>query len=171
MRRSILVFLVATLALSSCGWRDSRINPRNWFGNSREVRTATVVEPTNPLIPRRSSILERAPQADLSEPIATVTEMRIEPTNSGAILYASGVARRQGAYQARLVPANSELIPDEDGVLSFSFRVVYPQGATPTGSEHSRTVHEAFSLSHQALRGIRTIRVEAAQNARESRRR
>ncbi|MEC7259247.1 MAG: hypothetical protein VXW58_15670, partial [Pseudomonadota bacterium] len=140
MRRSILVFLVATLALSSCGWRDSRINPRNWFGNSREVRaTETVAEPTNPLIPRRSSILDRAPQDDLSVPIATVTEMRIEPTNSGAILYASGVAQRQGAFQARLVPANAELIPDEDGVLSFSLRVVYPQGATRVGSEHSRT--------------------------------
>ena len=170
MRRSLLVFLVATLVLSSCGWRDSRVNPRNWFGNSRETRVVAV-EPTNPLIPRRSSILERTPEADVSEPITTVTEMRIEPTNSGAIIYASGVAQRQGAYKARLVPANADLIPDENGVLSFSFRVTYPPRATPAGSEHSRTVHEAFSISRQSLQQIRTIRVEGAQNARESRRR
>ena len=168
MRIFLSVLLLGALTLSACGWRDSRINPRNWFGNSREVPVETVVE-TNPLIPRRSGL--RPAPVDTSVPIDRVTELRIEPTNSGAIVYASGIAQWQGAYNARLVPVNRTLTPDENGVLEFSFRVVYPRRSNAVGSEFSRTVHEAFSLSDQDLAAIRTIRVTGARNAQESRRR
>ena len=95
----------------------------------------------------------------------------VEPTATGAIVYATGVAARQGAFAARLTAANDGAEPDEYGVLSLSFRVTYPRYATNQGSEFSRTVHEAFSLTNLELQRVRTIRVTAAQNTRETRRR
>lgn len=171
MRKPLLLLLVASLVLASCGWRDSRVNPRNWFGRSKEVAVVTDTATVNPLIPRRSSVLERRKTVDRSVKIGRVTELRIEPTNVGAIIYASGIADRQGAYLAQLRPLNQDLIPDENGVMVFDFVVTYPSRATAQGSELTRTVHEAYTISAQHLAGIRVIRVEAAQNAQESRRR
>jgi hypothetical protein len=171
MRIPILLTLLASLVLASCGWRDSRVNPRNWFGNSRDVPVETVAEEeVNPLIPTRRSILERNTGPDASVPIGTITELRIEPTPSGAIVYASGIADRQGAFRARLVPDTDDLSA-VDGVLGFTLRVEYPRDATPVGSEFSRTVHEAYTLSSQTLAQVRTIRVSGERNAKESRRR
>jgi hypothetical protein len=150
MRIPILLTLLASLVLASCGWRDSRVNPRNWFGNSRDVPVDT--------------------GPDASVPIGTITELRIEPTPSGAIVYASGIADRQGAFRARLVPDTDDLSA-VDGVLGFTLRVEYPRDATPVGSEFSRTVHEAYTLSSQTLAQVRTIRVSGERNAKESRRR
>lgn len=172
MRKPLMLLILASLVLASCGWRDSRVNPRNWFGRGKEVAVATeTAAPVNPLIPRRSSILDKGPVVDRSVPIGRVTELRIEPTNTGAIVYATGIADRQGPFQAKLRPANKELIPDENGVLTFDFNVLYPNRATPIGSELTRTVHEAHSLSKQELARIRVVRVVAAQNTMESRRR
>lgn len=172
MRTPIFVTLVASLILASCGWRDSRANPRNWFGNSQDVPVeAAVVEEVNPLIPtQRRGIFARPEAVDTSVPIGSISELRIEPTPSGAIIYATGVADRQGAFSARLVPENEDLLP-VDGVLSFTLRVVYPREPTQIGSEFSRTVHEAFTVSDQTLAQVRTIRVEGERNAKESRRR
>ncbi|PJE37465.1 hypothetical protein CVM52_06780 [Pseudooceanicola lipolyticus] len=171
MRKSISLILIASLITASCGWRDSRVNPRNWFGNSRDVPVEVVDAEANPLIPRqRRGALAREERPDASVPIASVIELNVEPTTSGAIVHATGIAERQGAFQARLVPDNPELEPT-DGVLSFSFRVLYPNQATPVGSEFSRTIHEAYSLTLDELARIRVIRVVAAGNARETRRR
>lgn len=175
MRKTILIVTAASLVLASCGWRDSRVNPRNWFGKSREVVTETraeEAEEVNPLIPSaRRSVLARRTPADLSVEVEKVTDLRVEPTATGAIVYATGVAARQGAFAARLTAANDGAEPDENGVLSLSFRVTYPRYATKQGSEFSRTVHEAFSLTNLELQRVRTIRVTAAQNTRETRRR
>ncbi|MCB1341756.1 MAG: hypothetical protein KDK24_11985 [Pseudooceanicola sp.] len=170
MRKSLILLVLASLVLASCGFRDSRINPRNWFGGSRSVAASAETAETNPLIPRRSGLLGKRP-APPQEKIATVTELKIEPTNTGAIVYASGVAVRQGAYLARLTPRGGQPVPDENGVLTFDFMVTYPVRPTAGGSELTRTVHEAYSLSKQDLAAIRTIRVEGAQNAQETRRR
>ncbi|MHA6261719.1 hypothetical protein ACXYMO_00825 [Arenibacterium sp. CAU 1754] len=171
MRKFVPALVISSLILSGCGWSDSRVNPKNWFGRSKPVAAAPADGSTNPLIPaKRRGLLARPEKEDVSVPIDTITALRIEPTNSGAIIYASGVASRQGAFEARLRPDNPDLIP-EDGVLNFTFRVVYPRNPTPVGSELSRTVHEAYSISAQTLSAVRTIRVSGARNAQESRRR
>lgn len=175
MRKTILFVTAASILLASCGWRDSRVNPRNWFGKSREVVAETAestAEEVNPLIPtsRRSVLARRTPE-DRSVEIDRITELRVEPTATGAIVYASGIAARQGAFAARLTAQGTTAEPDENGVLSLSFRVTYPRYATNQGSEFSRTVHEGFSLTNLELQRVRTIRVTAAQNARETRRR
>jgi len=168
MRKTVILLVLASLVLSSCGWRDSRVNPRNWFGDSRsEARVPQETTQTNALIPpARRGIFARPEAEDRSVLIAEVTALRIEPTNSGAIILATGTASRQGGYASEL-----RLLDDSpDGVLSYEFRVVYPVEQTPTGSALTRTVNEAITLTRQDLAGIRTIRVIAAQNQRESRR-
>ncbi|MEY8843247.1 hypothetical protein AB9K41_29795 [Cribrihabitans sp. XS_ASV171] len=171
MRIAFTGLLVAALGLSACGgWRDSRVNPSNWFGGSREVPVDTVpAAETNPLIPQRSGtgLLSRPEREDRSQPIMTVTELEVEPTPSGAIIRATGVGLRQGGFDAQLRPDPTAA----EGVLAYTFRVIYPEDPTPQGTEASRTIRAAVTLSRQQLAGITTIRVSGAQNARETRRR
>lgn len=171
MRKSLTVIVMASLLVASCGgWGDSRANPRNWFGKSRPVTTAVPVEGTNALIPKRSALAKRPDPVDRSEPINAITELRIDRTPTGAIVYVTGVANRQGAFDAelRLNPVGEGSSND---VLSYTFYVVYPDYPTPVSTERSRTVIEAHTVSNHELQGVRLIRVSAAQNALETRRR
>jgi len=174
MRKSLTVFLAASLLLSSCGgWSDSRANPRNWFGKSRQVPVEEPninTEAVNPLIPQKSAISRRPEAVDASVAVASVSELRVERTTTGAIILATGIASRQGAYDAqlRLEPIEGE---GPSSTLTYTFRVVYPEYLTTTGSDYTRTIHVARSLTTQDLSGIRLIRVRGAQNTLETRRR
>ncbi|MBO6777040.1 MAG: hypothetical protein JJ897_16380 [Marinibacterium sp.] len=170
MVRAVILLLVASLALSACGWRDSRLNPGNWFGRSQPVEIEGEAVPTNPLLPNNASILSRPEAQDRHVQIYSVSELAIERTSSGAIIRAEGTARVQGAYAARLKPA-SETGEPVDGVMTYSFEVLYPENPRPVGTEISRRVIVARSLTHQDLSAIRVIRVTSETNAREARRR
>lgn len=172
MQRSLALLLVGAVALSGCGFRDSRVNPLNWFGGSDEVEVVeTSGEPVNPLIPvqNRVSVFARPDAVDETVLVQSVTDMRIERTPTGAIVYATGIAARQGAYgvELRLDEADRDA-RTRDATLDFTFRAIYPDTRTALGSE--RTLRAAVSLSQQQLASVRSIRVVAAQNARESRR-
>ncbi len=173
MRRPIPLLLAAGLILAGCSsWSNSRVNPANWFGNRDRGAAESAPGETNPLIPARAGrgVFSRPAPVDRSVPIARVTALRVEPTPSGAIIYAVGVAERQGPYQTELRP-----IPPAEGdrkdTLSLSFRVVYPGYPTDVGTERSRTVHEALTLSRKDLEGIRVIRVSGQSNTLQTRRR
>ena len=173
MRISIAVLLITGITLSGCNsWQGSRANPSNWFGKSKDTETTAVANAgqVNPLIPQNSDTglfsKSSGPEEDFSLPVASVTELRIEKTPSGAIIYASGLASRQGAHDVRL-KLNEDT---EANTLEYSFRVVYPEYPTPIGSETSRTIRVATSLTHQSLAGIKVIRVSSEGNARETRR-
>ncbi len=99
MQKPLTVLLVASLLLAGCGgWSESRLNPGNWFGKSRPAPVAAAEE-VNPLIPKSSKgIFSRPEREDVTVPIAEVTELRVDPTTTGAIIYAEGVAARQGPY-------------------------------------------------------------------------
>ena len=170
MRKPLMLLLTASLFLSACGWRDARINPRNWFGKGRAVAVETDGKAVNPLIPKRSALRRRREPKDTSVAIAALTELRINPTPTGAIILATGIAERQGAFNAELRPDESNKDAGTD-TLSYTFRVTYPRVRTPLGSEHTRTISVAQSLSNQDLRNIRLIRVNGATGAIESRRR
>lgn len=151
------------------------MNPTNWFGSSTDVSAPPVDPATDPnaLIPETSDsigLFDRPETEDTSVAIARIDELRINPTPSGAIVYAAGTASRQGAFDARL----RRVITEENtknGVLEFSFRVTYPEFSTAQGTERSRMVSDAFTISTQDLEGIRLVRVVGQQNALESRRR
>lgn len=169
MHKPLTALMIASLLLASCGgWKDSRVNPRNWFGNSREV-PADVPAQTNPLIPP-TSVLKRKDREVPGVPIEVISDLKIEITASGAIILATGIASRQGAHRAELKPVNEDEEP-VDGVLEYVFRVLYPEQPTAAGSERSRRIHAAHTVGRQNLEGVRVIRVTGAQNARESRRR
>ena len=169
MRKPLMLLITASLLLTACGWRDARLNPRNWFGKSRAV-TVGSADQANPLIPERSAISRKRETKDTSVSIATLTELRINPTPSGAIILVTGVSARQGAYSAELV-ADDANQDDTSDTLSYSFRVTYPKSPTPVGTAHTRTIHVAQSVTHHDLRNIRLIRVSGASGAIESRRR
>lgn len=172
MRTSFALLIAASLTVSGCGgWQDSRANPRNWFGGSDEVELNTdAAQNANPLLPADqddSGLFSREAPADESILIASVTELRVERTSTGAIIYAEGLAARDGAYNVRLRTSDDA----SEGTLAFQFRADYPSYATSAGTEATRTLRAAASLSNADLAGIRVIRVEAANNARETRRR
>ena len=91
MHKSLTVLLMAGLLLTSCGWSDSRVNPKNWFGGSNEVPVEAVAEDINPLIPkkRQSILTSKEKPVDLGVPIANISLLRIERTASGAIIHAT----------------------------------------------------------------------------------
>lgn len=173
MRKPLIVLLAIGILLAGCGgWGDSRVNPRNWFGKSRTVQAQVPVgtDAANPLIPGRSAFARRPDTTDNRVAIASLGELRVERTTTGAIVHVTGIATRQGAFNAALRPDPV----DEDNpadVLSYTFVVAYPRDPTVVGTERTRTIHAAYSLSIQDLRGIRLIRIQSQQNTMETRRR
>lgn len=170
MRRPLVALLVLSMTLGACGAiRESRMNPFNWFGGSREV--SADVDPAstgaaNPLIPqRRANLFRRDEGIFLGRPLDQVTELRIERVADGAIIRVEGIAQRADAFDIRLVPVPTER-PDE---LHFELQGEFPE-VTRNTVRLPRPVVVATHLSDQELAGIRRIRVSAARNARESRR-
>ncbi len=175
MSRSVAALIVLSVALSACGIRDSRLNPFNWFGNSREA-SAPQPENANPLIPsqRRGLFNSREARARASiyrgQPVDAITELAIERVPGGAIVRAKGVSRFQNTYDVRLTPVAEEETP-EDGVLEYRLEAVVPEKPVAGGPERVRTIFAGRALTDQQLEGVRAIRVAGVQNARISSRR
>lgn len=170
MRKTVASLVVLSLTLAGCsGWRDSRVNPGNWFGNSRaEARTETATPAqTNPLIPEETSIFRRGNKEEvyLGTPVDQITDLTIERTSSGAIVKATGQTLQQGAYDVRLT-SDTEGEP-VDGVLTLEMKALQPTN-TPQGPERVRRATAGYFLSNQDLAKVRTIRVLGERNARSS---
>jgi hypothetical protein len=169
MKKLATAVALSALVLSGCGFRDSRVNPFNWFGRSQEVQVAQPKE-VNPLIPTRAGGLFRGGRArreaalNATTPIGTISDLAVERVSGGAVIRATGFDARQGTYRARLVPNLKDEIP-EDGVLIYRFERLRPDYATQAGTQASREVTVARRISDQQLRGVREIRVVAANNA------
>lgn len=175
MRGVIVVLLTGAMGLSACSsWKTSSANPTNWFGRSRPADinpSELAAAPVNPLLPDEADVFRAAAVAEVEGvTIDQVSTLIIEPTVEGAIIRAEGIAVREGAYDARLIP---ETLDESavDGVLSYRFVVKYPNEATATGTQATRTVSVARTVTQGHLEATRTIRVVGQQNARESRRR
>ena len=90
--------------------------------------------------------------------IASLTDAQFERTRDGGIVRATGVAPRQGYYDAILF-SPTELAPDENGVLTLEFRAQEPMFSTPVLTEWSRTITTGIFLSNKKLAAARQIRV------------
>lgn len=159
MRRVTLLGIAAALTLTGCARvAESRFNPMNWFGRSQEV---VVVDPADrqPLIPanRQTTIV------DGRSLVQSVSALRVDRTPTGAIVRATGLAPTQGFYNAELVNGGVS-----NGVLTLQFRAQAPADFEPQGTPRSRQINAAYAIDAADLSGIRTIRVEAASNARTS---
>lgn len=173
MRRLTLLCFLAILTLSACGTvRDSRLNPFNWFGGSREVvqTQADDARARNPLIPTRVGLTQRrriARETYTGSPVDTVTGLVVERIPGGAIIRATGQSRFIDVYDVQLTPADEDEVA-VDGVLEYRLEARVPQRPTAGGTERQRTVAAARTVTDQQLRDIRRIRVSAQQNARET---
>lgn len=170
MRKSIGVLLVSTLVLTSCGTvRDSRLNPFNWFGRAEKVEVVSEKE-VNPLIPRkRESIFQRDEADYAGTPVASLTTLKVERVSGGALIRVQATAAAQGAFEVVLQPENENEKP-VDGVLTYNLLALQPVGQ-PQGTTRSREINAARFRTDQDLTGVRIIRVVAAQNALQVRRR
>lgn len=143
----IVIVLAMVLAVASCG---SRLNPLNWFGGSRPVPVATL----------DTAAVDGRPLMD------QVVSVAVAPTPGGAIVRATGLAPRQGWFDAELVA-----VPSADpGVLSYAFRARPPAGATRVSTPRSREVTAGLFLTNRDIAGVREIQVTGARNARAVRR-
>lgn len=150
MRRSLLAALAVLLLVTACGRvRESRLNPFNWFGRSERVQ----------------KVEEVAPDTDPRPLVDQVLSMSVEPYPGGAIVRATGLPPTQGWWNAELVAR-----PVEDGVLVYEFRLTQPPEATPAGTQPSREIAVAASVSDIGLTDVREIVVQGTGNARSSRR-
>ncbi len=171
MNRTTAVILIAALTLGGCGRvSESRFNPFNWFGRSTSAPVeAGAGEVVNPLIPRtrRNIFFDDSPEEYKGTLIGQVTELRVERSaGGGAIISVTGIADRQGPYEIRLVKVEEE---SDASTLTYDLRNLQGPGAVG-GSEWSRSVKAAVSLSALDLEGVRTIRIKAARNQQTSRR-
>jgi hypothetical protein len=151
MRLPLIAALLAATVLTACGgFRDSRLNPMNWFGRSQPAeQVQAAAAPTDP----------RA----LADQVLTMT---VEPYPGGAIVRATGLPPTQGYWEAELVARPL----DENGVLVLDFRVFPPTGAAGIVNQQSREITVAYNLSDIKLQGISEIVVQGGGNARSSRR-
>lgn len=154
-------FLVSSvlLTLSGCARiSDSRFNPINWFGRSVEAPVTDTRE-RRPLVPE-----ERTTVAVEGRPLVqSVTALSVDRTPTGAIVRATGTAQTQGFFNAQLVNAGVS-----NGVLTLEFRAQSPAGFEAEGSARSRQINAAYAIDGADLAGIRSVRVQAATNARTS---
>jgi len=166
MRKPFVSLMAAALFLASCGAvQDSRINPVNWFGKSREVAKAPSDEEVNPLLPKGNNMLslrkKEHPYAGVD--VARITDVTLDPVANGGVLRVQGLARID-AYNLRLVPRDST----RSDTLAFALQAEFgPDRAT--SSRATRTVIAARHVTADALEGIRRIRVEGVENARDIR--
>jgi hypothetical protein len=172
MQRRVFLSLATVSVLAGCGgFRQSRANPRNWFGRSRSRRRAAepASENTNPLIPEREDTIFRRNRKEVYEgtPVDQVTQMVIEPTSDGGIIKVTGLSLRQGAFDVRLI-SDSDGEP-VNGVLEYRLMALQSEEGAQ-GSERARTVTAGEFVSAQKLERANVIRVIGARNEQVSRR-
>lgn len=154
MPRALALLMVLSLTLAACGgFRDSRVNPRNWFGGSSSS------EPT--LGPNRSLLDDRplVPQ---------VSALSVERTSSGAIVRAEAVMPTAGYFRPALVAENDGR--PRDGVITYRFVAEPPVEPVSVNAPGARTISAAATLSSFDLEVIREVVVVGAQNTRRTRR-
>ena len=148
--RQIALVSLCLLLIGCGGFRDSRLNPFNWFGRSE---------------PRETIVLPAAAE-DKRPLVEAVLTMAVEPIPGGAIIRATGQTPTQGWWKADLVPQPLT----EDGVLVFEFRLLPPITNTDVNTPQSREVTVGLYMSDIKLEAVREIVVQGATNARTARR-
>ena len=174
MKRRVFLGLAAAGVLAGCGgFRESRVNPRNWFGRSRSRRreVAAADPEVNPLIPQNGEdtgifdMIRRSRKDPpyTGTPVAEITALSVERATGGAIIRARGMAAHQGVHDVRLIAATPDGEPS-GGVLGYELRAVH----APETTGRPREVEAAVFVSDKTLETVRDIRVRGLRNERVS---
>ena len=152
MKASVVATAVAGLLVAGCagGVDSARLNPLNWFEDNKEPEPAQEVVTQVPVTTSSTELM----------PI--VRAVNAEQFASGIILIASGVPPTFGYHDPVLEPINEGR--PINGELVFELRAKPPQGALPEGTEESREISVAKTLSQRQLQGVTSIRVMGAVN-------
>ncbi len=144
-----VLFLVS--ACTSSGVSADRLNPVNWFKTNTEAEQ--IEEMAAPAV-----------SEDSRELLPVISSLEAQPFGSdgGVILIAAGVPPTFGYYDAALVPVNDG--QPIEGELVYEFRAAPPVGDVEVGTEESRELTVARTLTVNELRGVETIRVIAGAN-------
>lgn len=149
--------LALAVALSGCGgWRESRINPKNWFGKAEEAQT---------LAPK-----EGYPEVanDPRELVAQITSLEVKATQGGAIVMAEGITPTQGWWGADLLAENDG--KPVDGVVTYRFVIAWPDPGSAASQRvltpQSRTVSASAFINSTRLASVRKVVVVGASNQR-----
>ncbi|SLN10840.1 hypothetical protein [Pseudooctadecabacter jejudonensis] len=162
MIRATLLGTAVMLTVTGCARvAESRFNPLNWFGPSESAPVQAVTSDVRPLVPEgRQTIV-----IDNRSLVQSVTSLSVDRTTTGAIVRATGVAPTVGFYNAELVPTGVD-----GGVLTLAFRAQAPEGFSADGSARARQISAAYVMDMSELAAVRSVRVQAASNARVARR-
>jgi len=154
MRLPLVTLLVMALAVTGCTTiRESRMNPRNWFGTSREEA------------PTLGQISDTVDNRAL---VAQITALTIESTSSGGLVRAEGLTPTAGWWDAELVAENFGRL--QDGVLTLQFVAAEPREPAPDTGERSRTLVAVYPVSAALLDTVAAVVVTGEGNSRRIRR-
>lgn len=159
MKSPLIALVVLSLVLTGCGRvRESRLNPFNWFGQSRPV--ASTLAPEGGY----AKAIE-----DYRVPVATVTALEIKQVQGGVMLVAKGLPPTQGWWDAELVAEDEE--NPVDGTLNYTFLLSEPLPgtavATRVSTPQSREITVGLFISKFKLGDdVRKITVTGTGNAR-----
>lgn len=153
MKKPLAAAMIVILLVGGC---QSRYNPVNWFGRSKEV---TTLEPEKGYA---AVAVDNRPLVD------QITTMTVERAPGGALVRATGLPPTQGFWNAELVAQNGG--KPVDGVLTFRFVATPPRTPEPQGTQASREINVAAFVSDYDLGGVRQITVQGARNQHTSRR-
>ena len=161
MKTPLAVLMIATLVLAGCGgFRDSRVNPRNWFGESRsEARSGAQA---------RGELGPTTARIDNRPLVPQVSAMSIERTSSGAIVRAEAVMPSAGWWDPQLVAENSGRAVG--GVLTFRFVAAAPVNPVAVPNPAARTISAVVALTQAQLDTTSEVVVVGAENTRRARR-
>lgn len=158
--RNVLLPLVISGALAGCGTLTGSANSSaGSFGSGGSSASAGSSGSGSFGTPRNEPqqvVDKRTVAADGRRLIAVLKDARLERTRDGAIIRATGVADRQGYYDAVLF-SPTRMQPDETGTLLLEFRAREPQFPTPVSTEWSRTITVGAFVSNPRLAKIRRI--------------
>ncbi|MEL6376574.1 MAG: hypothetical protein AAFQ04_05145 [Pseudomonadota bacterium] len=194
MRALFLLFLICTLGLTACsGFRDSRANPRNWFGGGKQE---VVVDTTPGQLASPSDRQTNNPLIDDENASATVRGV-VNPVDqrrrglgvfrrrNREVVYAgtlvdqvtdvivepvpAGVIVRVKGLPLRQGAFDVRLLPANldgpvNGVLEYSLNAVQPTNQ-PQGEARLRTVEVAQFVSNEDLEDVEQLRIVARRNA------
>ena len=149
MKHSFAIFTVMILLVSCSKIGESNLNPLNWFGDSNAEKTI-------------KSVPVKATSIDPRARLQRVTEITNFVTTNGIIIVAKGLPPTQGFWNPALLPRNEE--KPVDGFLTYEFRAQAPTDQVLIGTERSREIEAAKTITQDKLVGVKGIRIIARDN-------
>ena len=157
MLRKLTILVVIAVSLAGCSRvSSSKLNPLNWFDRAPETTNEAAVQ-RKPLVPAQTEVMI----VDARVLIETLSSASLDPSASGAILRATGVAASQGFFNAELV-----LVDVTNGVLTYDFRIERPTGYEAIGPTASRQITVATLIDAAVLRGIKAVVVRGGNGSK-----